>query len=369
MMRALLRKLAVFFSLALASACASKAPPAFFDKPFPLLVWLGEFTRPSGTVYPQLTNSAAFGSISGIAPDATSKQWVGVIDDREPTRIAWLNVTYGATGLEVAPARVQELTAGPGVAERVAKASDLEAIVSLPDGSFVMGEEGHIRQGGVWQPALLQVSRDGVVTGVINYPKEFQITGDEKTGLRDNQGFESLAITPRGRLIAGLEQGLLPEGLVTFDRGAPGRLIEFVPSGSTFKPGRQWRYMISPTPRLENFDETCSDGENGLVELLALSETSLISMERACLVTKDGQFTANAIQLFAVELTGDEARKRLLLNFQDVIPRLSPLLSRLENFEGLSFGPIVNGMPTLLIVSDDNFRKTQKTSFLLFGMK
>jgi len=48
---------------------------------------------------------------------------------------------------------------------------------------------------------------------------------------------------------------------------------------------------------------------------------------------------------------------------------MTSALSRLENFEGLTFGPIVNGTPTLLIVSDDNFRKTQKTSFLLLGMK
>jgi hypothetical protein len=127
--------------------------------------------------------------------------------------------------------------------------------------------------------------------------------------------------------------------------------------------------MISPTPRVENFDETCSDGENGLVELLALSETRLISMERACLTTKDHQFTANAIQLFSVELVDTDARKTLLLNFDNVAPRLSSALTRLENFEGMAFGPIVNGQKTLLIVSDDNFRKTQKTSFLLFGMR
>jgi hypothetical protein len=243
--------------------------------------------------------------------------------------------------------------------------------VAVPSGGFLLGEEGHrVRDTGeVWQPAILQVNADGIVTGVIDYPKGFQITADGKTGVRDNQGFESLAITPGGRIIAGLEQPLIEDGIVSFDRGGPGRLVEFERSGSGFKPGRQWRYMISPTPRIENFDDTCSDGENGLVELLALSETTLISMERACLATKDGQFTANPVQLFSVELIGTEARKRLLLNFETVAPRLSSALTRLENFEGLSFGPIVNGTRTLLIVSDDNFRKTQKTAFLLFGMK
>jgi hypothetical protein len=360
--------------LATAYGCGgSRAPLAFFDNPFPLLIWLGEFTRPSGTTYPQIAGSAKFGSISGLSPDPLTKQWVGVIDDRDGTRVAWLDVTYGANGLVVAPVRMVQLRAGAGVADRIATQSDLEAIVSLPGGGFMMGEEGHrVRDTGeVWQPAILQVTPDAIVTRVIEYPKEFHLSADGKTGVRDNQGFESLAITPSGRLIAGLEQPLIQDGVVTFDRGAAGRLIEFEPDGAAYKPGRQWRYMISPTPYLEQFEQTCSGiaGANGLVELLALSETTLISMERACLTTRDEQFVANTVQLFAVELIGTEARKRLLLNFDSVTPRLSSALTRLENFEGLSFGPIVNGMRTLLVVSDDNFNKTQKTSFLLFGMK
>ena len=369
-----MRTLSRFVWLLLAAAfagCAAKAPIPFVSDPMPLLIWLGESTRPAGTTYSNIPADPPFGSLSGLAPDAARGQWIGVIDDRDRTRVAWLNVTYGPKGLDVVPTQMQALRAGAGVSERAATMADLEAVVALSDGSFVAAEEGHrIRDTGeVWQPALLRVTRDGVVSAVIDFPKAYQLTEDGKTGLRDNQGFEGLAVTPGGRLIAGLEQPLIEDGNVTFDRGAAGRLIEFVPSGSTFKPGRQWRYMISPTPRIERFDELCSDGENGLVELLAFSETTLISMERACLMTPDQAFIANAVQLFSVELSEGNARKRLLLDFQTIVPRLSAALTRLENFEAMTFGPIVNGMKTLLIASDDNFRKTQKTSFLLFGMK
>ena len=359
----------VISCVAVLAACASKRPVAFVDNPFPLLLWLGEFTRPAGTAYPGIPAELQFGSLSGLAPDAGRGHWIGVIDDRDRTRVAWLDVTVGDKGLDVKPTRVQTLRAGAGVPDRLVTRSDLEAVVALANGSFVMAEEGHRADGEVWQPVLLQVSRDGVVTNVIEYPPAFRLTAGNPTGVRDNQGIESLAVTPGGRLIAGLEQPLIEDGAVTFERGGAGRLIEFVPSGSTFKPGRQWCYMISPTPRLEGFDEICNDGENGLVELLAFSETTLVSMERACLITADRQFVANAVQLFSVELAAGWARKRLLLDFQTIIPRLSPALSRLENFEALTFGPIVNGMKTLLIASDDNFRASQKTSFLLFGMK
>ena len=370
MMGHLLRaSLLIVATLAAVSGCGPKTPPAFFRNPHPLLTWLGEFTRPAGTVYPQLAGSTPFGSLSGLAPDEKRSQWIGVIDDRDLSRVAWLTVTFGAKGLEVTPVRMQALSAGPRVESRRVTQADLESIVALPNGMFVAVEEGHVRDGVVFQPALLQMSHDAVVTRIIEFPKEFQITGDEKSGLRGNQGFEGLAVTPSGHLIAGLEQPLLPEAATTFDRGGQGWLVEFEPSRSEFRPARRWRYQISPTPRVENFDDVCNDGENGLVELLALSDTTLISMERSCLVTRDKQFTANTVQLFSIELVEGSARKRLLLDFDSITSRLSSALSRLENFEALTFGPIVNNTPTLLIASDDNFRATQKTSFLLFGMR
>ncbi len=135
--------LRAFFVLCLtvtAAACAAKAPPNFLDNPFPLLVWLGEFTRPAGTVYPQLTDSLRFGSLSGLAPDPVTRQWVGVSDDRDRSRLAFLNVGFGPKGLEVAPVRLQELRAGTGVSARLATQADLEAIVALPNGTFLASE-------------------------------------------------------------------------------------------------------------------------------------------------------------------------------------------------------------------------------------
>ena len=70
----LLEKYVVIFALVAAIGCGSKRPPAFFSNPLPLLTWLGEFTRPAGTLYPQLNNSAKYGSLSGLAPDQARKQ-------------------------------------------------------------------------------------------------------------------------------------------------------------------------------------------------------------------------------------------------------------------------------------------------------
>ncbi len=346
------------------------AVPAEPGRPLSL-TWLGEFTRPAAAVYPSLNDSIRFGSLSGLARDLRSGQWIGAIDDREGTRVAWLTIEFAGGQLRVSPSRMMALTPGPGVADRVARESDLEAIAALPDGSFLMSEEGHVRDGEWWQPVILHVRRDGVVVSVTPYPPVFSITADPAHGLRDNQGFESLTVTPRGRVIAGLEQPLKEDDEPTsFTHAGAGRLIAFERSGDRWQPGSEWRYMISATPRIEGFPQICSDGENGLVDLLALSETTLVAMERACLMDSAGEHSANAVQLFTVELVGSEARKRPLLDLSALVPKLSPALARLENFEALSFGPALpDGTHTLLVVSDDNFRATQKTAFLLFGMK
>jgi hypothetical protein len=58
-----------------------------------------------------------------------------------------------------------------------------------------------------------------------------------------------------------------------------------------------------------------------------------------------------------VELRGDRARKRLLLDLDDLgIP--------LDNVEGMTFGP----RRSLVLVSDNNFAATQFTQFLVFAL-
>ena len=88
-----------------------------------------------------------FGSLSGLARDERTGRYLAVIDDRLPARVAWLDIKYIDGRLSVTPLGVEPVTAGPGVDPRIAVQADLEAVVALPDGSFVGSEEGHISQG------------------------------------------------------------------------------------------------------------------------------------------------------------------------------------------------------------------------------
>ena len=83
-------------------------------------------------------------------------------------------------------------------------------------------------------------------------------------------------------------------------------------------------------------------------------------MERSFSVGAPG--TGNTIKLYEVSLRGPAARKKLLLDLDELgIP--------LDNVEGMTFGPrLRHGRESVVLVSDNNFAATQFTQFLLFAL-
>ena len=124
------------------------------------------------------------------------------------------------------------------------------------------------------------------------------------------------------------------------------RLQEFVETGaggaSPAGPGREWAYQLEPTSARAGYDAACDDGENGLSELLALSNDRLLAVERACLQGAAGLPAFNPVRVFEVTLRrrrrrvgtcvaggppAAPARKRLVLDAATLVPRLPPLLA------------------------------------------
>ena len=56
-------------------------------------------------------------------------------------------------------------------------------------------------------------------------------------------------------------------------------------------------------------------------------------------------------------------RKRLLLDLATLRHDDGSVLA-LDNIEGISWGPPVDGLPTLILVSDNNFNREQFTQFI-----
>jgi hypothetical protein len=70
----------------------------------------------------------------------------------------------------------------------------------------------------------------------------------------------------------------------------------------------------------------------------------------------------SAIRSFRVSPNVRSIRKKLILD-------LATLGIKLDNLEGMAIGPrLADGSSSLILVSDDNFRESQFTQFLLFRL-
>ncbi|MGI8693733.1 MAG: esterase-like activity of phytase family protein, partial [Geodermatophilaceae bacterium] len=113
---------------------------------------------------------------------------------------------------------------------------------------------------------------------------------------------------------------------------------------------------------------------NGLVDLLPLSPTRMLALERGFstgvgndvrlyLVDTAGATNVRGLRALPPDLSGVQVvQKTLLFN-------LDRLGITLDNLEGLTFGPVLpDGQQSLVIVSDNNFSPTQFTQFLAFSV-
>ncbi len=368
--------------LALGTACAPVAPAtapaggAWFEL-------AGEFNIPPLSRFPAL-EAGTFGGVSGLTsdprPGAAEGGLLGISDARDGARLLIFRVEGRGPSFKVdlrasqPLARVADMPAG----------SDAEAIVMSRSGRLFVASEGAQAREPRVPPSITVYDRRGDYLGRLPVPERFipEEHGPATRGVRDNAGFEGLALTPDERhLFTATELPLVQDGdPPSFEQGALVRILQYEAAGDSFRPAREFAYPLDP---LAKAPFTPAFAINGAVELLALGARDLLVMER-CFVREAGAANrtvtririyraalASATDISVIERLRDRpgvraARKTLLLDLADV-KGLSPELAELDNFEGMTFGPTLpDGSRTLLLVSDDNFSARQRTSFLLF---
>jgi 3-phytase len=128
-------------------------------------------------------------------------------------------------------------------------------------------------------------------------------------------------------------------------------------------------------------------GSSGVADVVALSSTELLVLERSYVEERGGTSPrrANTIRLYrvaldaAAEISGRESlrerppaallRKSLVFDAATVANRLSERLRTLENFEAMTFGPrLPDGRASLLLLSDDNFSARQVTAMIVLAV-
>lgn len=340
----------------------------------------GTQTRPAAIGVAQYPTGTMFagtevGGLSGLTYDAARDVFYAISDDRsqiDPARFYTLRIDLSDGTLDQPDVRVLAVTTllGPDGLPFAATTIDPESIALTPHDTVVITSEGDVTQ--LIDPFVREFALDGHQLRDLPVLPYYDASAGGARGVRNNLAFESGTVTPLGdRYFTGTENALLQDGPAsTLTTTSPSRLLRY-----DTRSGREtgeFVYVVDPVPDAPIPPD--SFATNGLVDLLAVSDTRFIALERAF-----STGVGNSIRLYQVDLGGATdvlGRPALPADLTGITPVTKTLLLdlgtlgiTLDNVEGLAPGPILpDGRRSLVLVSDNNFSTTQVMQFLAFSI-
>lgn len=366
----------LLLAAALLAACAggASAQPNAIGS----LRFLGATTIPNDAT----VDGSLVGGLSGLDYDPATGAWAIISDDKSDEASARfylgrIDLAEGVPKVSLDHAVVLRQADGKPYPNAAAggEVPDLESIRFDPSGSAVWWSSEGDRSRGV-SPFVRESGFDGTFIANLAMPSMFAIDKDRERGPRTNLGFEGLSFTPKqDALWLGMESALYEDGpIATTTAGTVARFTKFDRNGKLLG---QYAYPLDPIQAVP----TGKNADNGVSEILALDDNRLLVLERSGVEGADGIWTLY-IRLYqadvedATDVAGIPAlaaadyrlmTKRLVLDLSKLPELGSPALSKLDNIEGVSFGPdLPNGHHSLVLVSDNNFNPHQVTQFLAF---
>lgn len=330
--------------------------------------FLGEATFPTDTQF----KGTEVGGLSGITYDQSKNVYYSISDDRSnkaPARFYTLKLDLSQRTLKkVDVVNVTTLLKADGK-PFPPLSLDPEGIAFTKNGSLFISSEGDPNR--LIKPFVNRFSLNGKQIQVLPVPQKFLPTANKNKGIRDNLAFESLAITPDQKyLFTATENALYQDGAVaTINTGSPARILKY--NLLTSKP-QEFLYFTEP---IAGSRKTAILSNNGLVDLVAIDDNRLLSLERSFSLIK-----GNTVRLYEVSLAhADNISKRESLkavNINKIKPAQKKLIFDfnelkipLDNIEGLTFGQCLpDGRRSLIFVSDNNFSSLQFTQILAFAV-
>lgn len=276
---------------------------------------------------------------------------------------------------------------------------DAEGLALLPNNHIAVSSEGNASQterahGTVLPPVgpgLFEFDRAGSFLQNYPIPDYYQpVFEDTRTvrGIPYNRGFESLSYF-NSHLYTCTEAPLVQDGgPVSFEKGAYARLLQFTQKDQTFVPSAEFAYPVDPIPLPASWGQKgpATHGDSGVVEMIALDESTFLVLERAYV---DAPYFRNHIRLYKASLRGatntlgqetlkadiKPVQKELVLDFDTLLENLEPNDLKklphgtLENYEGMALVTLPDGHEGLIVISDNNFNvKYQRQALLLFRL-
>ncbi len=366
--------------------CANEADPGRSDAEARTVAPPVRFLAGTALDPDRLFEGTRIGGLSSLSYDAERAELLALSDIGLDSRLYVFDLTVDEASIEVVPRAIVRLLGPEG--RPLDTDLDSEGMALSASDTILVASEGGRDAKRELSPAVYEFTRDGRLVGALSLPEKFRLfpTGADARGVRFNRAFESLTLAPSGnRLFTATESALLQDTpSPAAQDGMLCRILEYERRSESFEPTREWAYRIEPPAVPDDFE--ASTGENGLVELLALSDTELLALERSFVVEAgvDSPRLYQRIRLYRIStddatnvsgrnslvdpITTAPVEKTLMLDFGDDTARPADLI--VDNYEGLAFGPVLeDGSRTIILVSDDNFSERQQTVFLLFGLE
>lgn len=373
----MLRRLVVLVGVGIL-AC-TPVPPVHAE---PALAYLGQVRLPPAATFAGTT----VGGLSAISYDPGRDCYYVISDDRSaqhPARFYTIALALSGNGIDAvtviathplldrdgAPFPPLSLQSPPvaapdpeGIAfdpgrQRLYWSSEGERLIDTPVGPVLA------------DPWVRIAGLDGRYVGDFAMPANLAMSA-RRTGPRRNLTLEGLTLAPGGRLLfAGMEGPRYDDGEPP-DRkhGALIRITAFDLDSAA--PAAQYAYPLDPTPG-------SAEATNGLSDLVALSETEFLVVERAF------SAASSTIRVFHAEIGAatdvltvpalidtpvTPMRKTLIADLGELSDRSGTSITPLDNIEGITLGPTLpDGRQSVVLVSDDNFAPGQVTQFLLLA--
>lgn len=326
----------------------------------PNLTFVGESTFNSSTTF----GGTTVGGLSGITYDAANNRYYAISDSRNNGNgsVRFYSLTVDLSTLGSTPTAGVSFTGVTTLKDSnnipfAANVSDTEGITLTSGGNVLISSEGVFS--GSTPSAQPFINKFNLATGQQNLvepiPEKFVASADTTFGIRNNQAFESLSITPDQQfLFTATETALEQDGAApTASTGTSCRILSY--NLATNSAESEYLYNTDPA--------------NGISEILAVDNDTLLVLERSVVQT------TISFKLYQVSLAGATdisayndispapvsiapVQKTLVADL--LSPEFSSMGFTVDNFEGMTFGPTLpNGNRSLIFVSDNNFGQYQ----------
>lgn len=333
---------------------------------------IGDYNIPTKTMY----NGIEFGGISGIDRDSQGQYWA-ISDDRGGERGA---PRFYQLSIELDQQKLHRVNIQKMIYLRDhnnqllpsdKRSMDPESIRVAANGNLYISSEGNfVANATSVQPFVREYKLNGEYVGEFKLPEIFHYVDSKTTGGRSNKLFESIALSPKGQLFTANEDALVQDGEISnLEQGGIVRVMKL--DTKTQKSLAQYVYPLEKIPHASVAGGYPAD--NGLSEMLAVDENQFIAVERAF---ADG--IGNTIRLYRTQIAADTTDVQQLNSLKNTqyTPMKKQLLLelpvkyqniKLDNIEGITWGPtLANGHRSLILVADNNFSDQQTTQFIAF---